>query len=213
MRPKDKRLLLASLAELYPDPHSELDFSDEYQLLIAVMLSAQCTDKKVNQVTPELFEKFGDFKTLSKAPLAQVEKIIRPINYCKTKSKNIIETSRRVVTEHNAKLPRTREGLTSLPGVGRKTANVVLGELGIEPSFPVDTHVFRVAHRLGLSQGKNPDAVESDLKKEFLSSEWRNLHHRFIFHGRRVCKARNPDCDHCTLATLCLFAKARPSTS
>lgn len=203
MRPKDKRVLLTSLAELYPNPHSELDFSNEYQLLIAVVLSAQCTDRKVNHVTPSLFQRYRDFKSLSQAKLADVEAIIRPINYFKTKSKNIIETAKIVVKQHASTLPKTREELISLPGVGRKTANVVLGELGVEPSFPVDTHVFRVAHRLGLSEGRTPDAVEADLKRLFAPSEWRNLHHRFIFHGRRVCKARNPACALCALQGLC----------
>jgi endonuclease-3 len=211
MRSKDKTSLLLSLAELYPNPHSELDFSNEYQLLIAVILSAQCTDKKVNQVTPTLFKRYRDFKALSKASLEQVEQIIRPINYFKTKSKNIIETAKQVVTEHWADLPKTREGLISLPGVGRKTANVVLGELGIEPSFPVDTHVFRVAHRLGLTKGRTPDEVEDDLKRQFPPSEWRNLHHRFIFHGRRVCKARTPECSICPLAPICPSALVRAS--
>jgi endonuclease-3 len=201
MRSKEKTFLLSSLAELYP--HSELDFSNEYQLLIAVVLSAQCTDKKVNQVTAVLFQRYRDFKALSKAKLDDVERIIRPINYFKTKSKNIIETAKRIVEEHESSVPKTREELTTLPGVGRKTANVVLGELGIEPSFPVDTHVFRVTHRLGLTEGKTPDAVEADLRRQFPPSEWRNLHHRFIFHGRRVCKARTPECSVCPLTKIC----------
>ncbi len=203
MRSKDKSLLLASLAKLYPDPHSELDFSNEYQLLIAVILSAQCTDTKVNQVTSILFQRYRDLKALSKAKLEDVERIIRPINYFKTKSKNIIATAKQIVNEHHSNLPKTRAELTALPGVGRKTANVVLGELGIEPSFPVDTHVFRLAHRLGLSEGRTPDAVEADLRRAFPPSEWRNLHHRLIFHGRRVCKARNPACGTCPLSTVC----------
>lgn len=203
MGPKRKMQLLAALASLYPDPHSELDFADEYQLLIAVMLSAQCTDKKVNEVTPELFRAYKNFKALAGAKLADVERIVRPINYFKTKSKNLIATGKEVSGRFGSKVPTTHEDLTSLPGVGRKTANVILGELGIVPSFPVDTHVFRLAHRLGLSEGKNPDAVERDLKAAFPSSEWRNLHHRLIFHGRRVCKARNPDCAACVLRALC----------
>lgn len=203
MGPKSKQTLISALAKLYPNPRSELDFTNDYQLLIAVMLSAQCTDKKVNQVTPELFAKYHDFKALSKARLADVERIIRPINYFKTKSKNIIATANEVVERFHSKVPATHEELTSLPGVGRKTANVILSENGVIPAFPVDTHVFRLAHRLGLSHGKNPDAVEEDLRRAFPSSEWRNLHHRLIFHGRRVCKARNPECASCTLREVC----------
>jgi endonuclease-3 len=207
MGPQKKAKLLSILAELYPDPQSELDFKNEYQLLTAVMLSAQCTDKKVNQVTPILFGKYPDFKVLAKAKVSEVAAIIRPINYFKTKSANLVATALEVTTRFKGHVPKTHHELTSLPGVGNKTANVVLGETGAAPSLPVDTHVFRVSHRLGLSSGKNPDAVEEDLKRAFPSSEWRNLHHRLIFHGRRVCKARNPDCDHCELRSICGFVR------
>jgi endonuclease III len=203
MGPKRKQTLISSLAELYPNPHSELDFKNEFQLLVAVMLSAQCTDKKVNQVTPELFGAYSSFAVLSRAKLADVERIIRPINYFKTKSKNLIAMAQQVVERFHSRVPKTHEELTSLPGVGNKTANVILSETGAVPAFPVDTHIFRLAHRLGLSEGKNPDAVERDLRAAFPSSEWRNLHHRLIFHGRRVCKARNPDCASCSLRAIC----------
>jgi len=203
MGPKRKAALLEALAELYPDPRSELDFSSEYQLLIAVMLSAQCTDKKVNQVTPALFAAYPDFAALSNAKLPDVERIIRPINYFKTKARNIIETAKQVAARFRSSLPKTHEELTSLPGVGNKTANVILRETGAVPSLPVDTHVFRLAHRLGLSEGRNPDAVERDLRRAFPAAEWRNLHHRLIFHGRRVCKARSPECSACALQRIC----------
>ena len=203
MTPKNKKILIETLAELYPDPHSELDFINEYQLLIAVMLSAQCTDKKVNQVTPELFKAYPTFKALSEAKLSDVERIIRPINYYKTKSKNLIATGKEAVERFQSKVPDSHDELTSLPGVGNKTANVILSEKGVVPAFPVDTHIFRLAHRLGLSTGKTPDAVEKDLRKAFPSSEWRNLHHRIIFHGRRVCGARSPQCGGCVLRKLC----------
>lgn len=209
MGPKKKQSLISHLADLYPDPRSELNFCDDYQLLISVMLSAQCTDKKVNQVTPELFRSYGSFKALSKAKLPEVERIIRPINYFKTKSKNIIATAQQVEERFGSRVPKTHDELTSLPGVGNKTANVILSESGVVPAFPVDTHIFRLAHRLGLSEGKNPDAVERDLRAAFPSSEWRGLHHRLIFHGRRVCKARNPDCGACSLRALCPSAKSQ----
>lgn len=203
MTPQKKKILVQTLAELYPDPHSELDFKNEYQLLIAVMLSAQCTDKKVNQVTPELFKTYPNCKALSQAKLADVERIIRPINYYKTKSKNLIATGKEAVDRFKSKVPDTHKELTSLPGVGNKTANVILSEKGVVPAFPVDTHIFRLAHRLGLSKGKTPDHVEADLREEFPSSEWRNLHHRLIFHGRRVCGARSPQCEACALRAIC----------
>jgi endonuclease-3 len=207
MTPRKRTQLLAALAELYPEPRSELNFANNFELIVAVMLSAQCTDVKVNQVTTTLFKKYPTALKLSKAALADVEAIIRPINYFKTKSKNIIATSAILHSQYRGALPRTHEELTALPGVGRKTANVVLGETGAAPALPVDTHVFRVAHRLGLSQGKTPEAVEHDLMKQFQSSEWRPLHHRLIFHGRRVCKARNPACSECVLQGLCPSAR------
>lgn len=203
MKPQTRARLLAILETLYPEPRSELDFSNEYELLIAVMLSAQCTDKKVNQVTPVLFKRYPNFKDLSRARVTDVATIIRPINYYKTKSENIVATAQRVTEEYRGKVPKTHEELTSLPGVGRKTANVVLGETGAVPSLPVDTHVFRVSNRLGLTSGKTPEAVERDLCALFPPTEWRNLHHRLIFHGRRVCKARNPDCELCELRKIC----------
>jgi endonuclease-3 len=203
MTPKKRAKLLAALSDLYPEPRSELNFSNEFELIISVMLSAQCTDVKVNEVTLELFKKYPNASRLGSAKLADVESIIRPINYFKTKAKNIIATSEILSEQYQGEVPRTHEELTALPGVGRKTANVVLGETGAVPALPVDTHVFRVARRLGLSQGKDPHAVELDLTKQFPSSEWRPLHHRLIFHGRRVCKARNPACDQCTLKDLC----------
>lgn len=207
MLPKKKAFLISALAELYPDPHSELNFKDEYQLLIAVMLSAQCTDKKVNQVTPALFAAYPSFQALSRAKLSEVERIIRPINYYKTKSKHIIATGAQVVGTFRSNVPGTHKELTSLPGVGNKTANVILSEQGITPAFPVDTHIFRLAHRLGLSRGKTTDLVEADLRKAFPSTEWRNLHHRLIFHGRRICTARSPQCEACVLNTICPSAK------
>jgi endonuclease-3 len=209
MLAKHKKLLLVGLSELYPNPRSELDFVNEYQLLVAVLLSAQCTDKKVNEVTPTLFKRYASFRALSRAELAELEEIIRPINYFKTKSKNLLSTAKTITEKLHGKLPTTHAELTALPGVGNKTANVVLGELGLEFSLPVDTHVFRLAHRLGLSTGKTPKAVEEDLKKQFPPEEWRGLHHRLIFHGRRVCKAINPQCDSCLLLKICPTGKAR----
>jgi endonuclease-3 len=207
MRKTPTRLkkILNLLAQLYPDPRSELDFATPYQLLVAVVLSAQCTDKKVNQVTPALFARYPDFNALARAPLSELEQLIRPINYCKTKARHLLTAAQQAVSAHGGEVPTARKDLTALPGVGQKTANVVLGELGVEPCFPVDTHVFRVARRLGLSTGATPSAVEGELTQLFPSAEWRNLHHRLIFHGRRVCKARTPQCSDCALRRVCPF--------
>jgi endonuclease-3 len=195
--------LIESLRATYPQAHCELRFSNPLELLVATILSAQCTDKKVNEVTPELFKSYPTFKALSQAKLSDVERIIRPINYFKTKSKHLIATGKDAVERFNSQVPDTHKELTSLPGVGNKTANVILSEKGVVPAFPVDTHIFRLAHRLGLSTGKTPDAVEKDLREAFPSSEWRNLHHRLIFHGRRVCSARSPQCGGCALRDIC----------
>jgi endonuclease-3 len=203
-----KNNLLKILAELYPEPKSELVFHNDYQLIVSVVLSAQCTDKKVNEVTPTLFTKFSDFKALSQAKLSDIEKIIRPINYFKTKSKNLITLATQVERDFGGRIPLDFKQITSLAGVGRKTANVVLGELGVDFTLPVDTHVFRVARRLGLSSGSTPEAVEHDLRKHFDKKEWRGLHHRLIFHGRRVCSARSPKCLECPLNKICPSAKA-----
>ncbi len=203
MLTKRRSSILSVLSELYPDARSELHFNNEFELLISVVLSAQCTDKKVNQTTPGLFHKFNNFGALSKASLVDVEKIIRPINYYRTKSRNIIETAKLISSLHNGAVPRTMEELTELPGVGRKTANVILSELGIKPSIAVDTHVFRVSKRLGIAAGESPLEVEESLKKNFPPESWRDLHHRLIFHGRRICKARAPGCGECSLAAGC----------
>lgn len=195
--------LLRIFSQLYPNPESELNFKDDYQLLIAVMLSAQCTDKKVNQITPILFEMFSDFKSLSLAKLSAIEQIIRPINYYRTKSKHLISTAKLITQKHHGKVPLNYIELTELPGVGRKTANVVLGELGIEATLPVDTHVYRVSKRLGLSSKSKRDDVEWDIRDKFAPKWWRMLHHSLILHGRKICKAQNPLCNICELSTIC----------
>lgn len=200
---RTKKSLLAKLDKLYPSPKSELQFKNPYQLLIAVMLSAQCTDKKVNETTPALFTKYPSFAKLASARVPTLEKLLRPVNYYKTKAKNIAATAKIVSKEYNGRLPRSHKELTSFPGVGNKTANVVLGELGVAATFPVDTHVFRVSRRLGLTDGKNVLQVEEDLKAQFDPKHWRNFHHWLILHGRRVCKAQRPLCGECALSTLC----------
>lgn len=207
MKSRKKSELLKIFEELYPEPRSELVFNNEYQLLISVILSAQCTDKKVNEVTPELFSRFPSFEALAKARISTVESIIRPVNYYRTKSANIIATAKKVSEEFSGKLPHNHDEIISLPGVGRKTANVVLGELGVAPTFPVDTHVFRLTRRLGLSSGENPREVEEEIMKDFDPKLWRSLHHWLILHGRRVCKAQKPLCSECAVAKYCPSAK------
>lgn len=208
MLSSSNKKLLKALETLYPEAASELSFRNEYQLVVCVVLSAQCTDKKVNQVSPLLFKAAPDFRTLANAKLSVIEEIIRPVNYYKTKAKNLIALGKKVLENFHGKLPISREDLITLPGVGRKTANVVLCEQGNSAALPVDTHVLRLSNRLGLSNGSTPEKVEEDLSRTFPSSTWRELHHRLIFHGRRVCKARNPLCQECSLRKLCPFYKA-----
>lgn len=205
--------ILPLLAEAYPDAATELHFENEYQLVVAVILSAQCTDKKVNEITPSLFKAYSSFATLASAPLAALESIVRPINYYRTKARNLREMARLVTDEHDGVLPRAHDKLLALPGVGRKTANVVLGELGAQETFPVDTHVFRVSRRLGLSTGSTVEKVEKDLMAAFPPRDWRSLHHRLILHGRRVCKAQRPACSLCTLAKKCPSSRVRADGS
>lgn len=204
--------ILEILRFLYPDPKSELNFNNEFELVCAVLLSAQCTDKKVNQVTPGLFSRYPNFSSLSKAELVDVERIVREVNYYKTKSKHLIAMSKRVLSEFQGSLPRTHPELTSLAGVGSKTANVVLSELGVEPRLAVDTHVFRVSRRLGLTRGATVKKVEESLTKTFAPETWRTLHHGLILNGRRVCKAQNPNCAACSLRSVCSFGLRRRPT-
>ena len=195
--------MLKIFESLYPDPKSERHFTNDYELIVSVILSAQCTDKKVNQVTPELFKQYASFTALGSARISDIEKIIRPINYYKSKAKSLILMAKAVTTEHGAALPQTRPQLEALAGVGRKTASVILSEKGIEPALAVDTHVFRVSQRLGLAHSNNRETVELQLREQFDPSLWRNLHHWLILHGRRICKAQNPACQSCALSTLC----------
>lgn len=203
MKAAAKKKLINEFEKLYPTPESELVFKNSFQLLLSVLLSAQCTDKKVNQVTPILFKTYPSFSKLKDAKLKDVEKIIKEINYYKTKSKHLIATADRVMSHFGGRVPRNHKDLMSLPGVGNKTANVVLGELGVTPTFPVDTHVFRVSQRLGLAQGKTPEAIEEQMKEQFKPELWRSFHHWLILHGRKVCKAQRPLCGECEISKLC----------
>lgn len=205
--------VLSALGALYPAPASELNFRNEYELVIAVVLSAQCTDKKVNEVTPALFARYPSFDALAKAEIEEVEQLIRQVNYYRTKAKNIVSLSGTVVDEFSGALPGSQEELMTLPGVGRKTANVVTSERKIAPAIAVDTHVFRVSRRLGLTQGKTPREVEEDLMRTYPSEQWHELHHLLILHGRRICKARVPLCAECPLSKLCPSAHSAGPTA
>ena len=193
----------------YPDAKPELNYTNAYELLVAVILSAQCTDKRVNQVTPALFERYPDVYSMAQAEQSDVEDIIRSCGFFRNKSANIISASKKIVSDHDGRVPSTVEELMSLPGVGKKTANVMYSVAFGGDAIAVDTHVFRVSRRLGLSNGKNPLQVEEDLNKVIPKSLWGHAHHLLIFHGRRVCHSRSPECEKCRLQDLCVFYKEK----
>jgi endonuclease-3 len=196
-------LLLERLAQAYPDARCALDHRDPFQLVVATILSAQCTDARVNLTTPALFRRFPDPASLAAAEVAEVEALIRPTGFFRAKARNLLGLAAALGQRHGGRVPATREDLARLPGVGPKTANVVLANAFGIPALAVDTHIFRVARRLGLSAGSTPDRVEADLCRLFPSERWIDLHHQLIFHGRRVCHARKPDCGRCPLLALC----------
>lgn len=200
----NKDEIASYLNELYPEAHCELNYDSIFHLLIAVMLSAQTTDASVNKVTPKLFDAYPTPIDLMNANLNDVENLIRSIGLYKNKAKNIIATSKELVEKFNSTVPSTMEELTSLPGVGRKTANVVLVEGFKIPAFPVDTHVERVSKRLGIAKQKDSvDEVERKIKKIYKKEQYGLLHHQFIFFGRYFCKAIKPNCQECRFLNRC----------
>ncbi len=197
-------LVYGRLKTLYPDAHCELNHSNPFELLVATILSAQCTDVRVNMVTPGLFKKFPSPQKMAKARLEDVEEAIKSINFFRNKSKSLIGCAQMLLDQHQGELPRTVEELCELPGVGRKTANVVLGNAyNINTGIVVDTHVKRTSHLLGLTKQVDPEKVEMDLMKLFPNEVWTELSHLMIFLGRRTCIARRPQCDLCVLKDLC----------
>ncbi len=199
------------LEVMHPDAQCELEYDTPFKLLVAVVLSAQCTDKRVNQITKKLFEVYStpyDFENLT---LDELKPYIYSCGFFNNKGKNIIALSKMLVEKYDGIVPKTLEELITLPGVGRKTASVVLNVAYNIPAMPVDTHVFRVSRRLGLSDGKTPKDVEKDLKSIYNEEDWNNIHHGLIFHGRYICHARNPECDRCMLTHCCKEYKERKS--
>jgi endonuclease III len=197
------RQIFARLAEVMPEPKTELAYSSPFTLLVAVVLSAQATDKAVNKATGALFAAAATPQAMLALGEERLTPFIQSIGLFRTKAKNVIALSRQLVEEHGGVVPLTREALQALPGVGRKTASVVLNELGAEVAIAVDTHVFRVAHRLRLSDGKTPDQVEADLMRVVPEPYLRQAHHWLILHGRYTCVARRPKCEVCPIADLC----------
>ena len=194
---------LAILEKTYPQAVTALRYSNPFELLIAVILSAQCTDARVNLATPALFAKYPTPDRLAKAKQSDVERLIRSCGFFRMKSKNIINAARALSEHHGGAVPSQREDLEALAGVGRKTASVVMSVAFEQAAIAVDTHVFRVAHRLGLTLGKTPRDVEQDLQKIVPREQWRHAHHWLIMHGRAICKAPIPRCGQCPVNQIC----------
>lgn len=205
--PISKKAILAELARLYPQPKPELNFSNPYETLVATILSAQCTDKQVNKVTPAVFAAYPDAFAMAAATPEELYPMVKSCGF-KSKASNIVMACRALVAHHGGQVPDTLEELTKLPGVGRKTANVVLANAFNIPAIAVDTHVFRVSNRLGLANAKTVEETERQLQKAIPKADWRDAHHWLIFHGRRVCHAQRPDCQGCTLNFLCRYYKS-----
>ncbi len=191
--------IMDALAQLYPEARPELNFSNPYETLIATILSAQCTDKRVNMVTAKLFPLYPDAKAMAMLKPEQLEPLIRECGLYHNKAKNIVAACRALVERYDGEVPSTRAELMALPGVGQKTAGVVLMAAFGDPQIPVDTHVFRLSRRIGLSDADTPEKVEAQLRALLDEKIWTYGHHLLIWHGRRVCHAQKPDCDHCPL--------------
>ena len=186
-----------------PNPETELQHSDPFELLVAVMLSAQCTDKRVNMVTPALFAAYPDARAMAAAGVEDILEYVKSVSYPNSKAAHLQAMATKLVEEFDGRVPDNMKDLTSLPGVGRKTANVVLGIVFRQSTIPVDTHVYRVSHRLGLSQGKTPNDVERDLVRHIPADLRFKAHHWILLHGRYVCKALKPDCLNCGIQQFC----------
>ncbi len=203
-----KEAALAKLEEMYPEAKAELVFSNPYEMLVATILSAQCTDKQVNKVTPAVFARYPDANAMADAKEEDLYPMVKSCGF-KSKAGNIIAACRMIQEEHGGQVPDTREALVRLPGVGRKTANVVLSNAFGIPAFAVDTHVFRVSNRLGLCKADTVEETEKQMTRLIPEEKWGQAHHWLIWHGRRICKAQRPLCDECGLRDLCPTAKKK----
>ena len=201
-----KEEALARLEEMYPEAKAELVFSNPYEMIVATMLSAQCTDKQVNKVTPAVFARFPDANAMADAKEEELYPMVKSCGF-KSKAGNIIAACRKIRDEHGGQVPDSMEALTALPGVGRKTANVVMYNAFGIPAFAVDTHVFRVSNRIGLCRADTVEETEKQMTKLIPREKWGNAHHWLIWHGRRVCKAQRPLCAECGLKELCEYVK------
>lgn len=205
MKKENIEKTLKVLSETYPNAKCALEFKSPYELLVSTILSAQCTDVRVNQVTEELYKEYNTPEKMISLTEEELGEKIRSCGFYKNKSKNILGATRDIIQKHGGEVPKTMEELIELPGVGRKTANVVLSNAFGVPAIAVDTHVFRVSNRLGISKGDTPDQVEKGLMENVPREMWSDTHHYLIWHGRQICKARKPQCEICPLAPYCEY--------
>ncbi len=206
--------VISFLKEKYPEAKTTLIFHSSFECLVAISLSAQTTDKSVNKVTPALFKKYPSAKEMAKADVSDIEDLIHSLGLFRNKAKNISLLSKELLNRYAGDVPLNKKELISLPGVGNKTAGVFLLEMGIEPYFPVDTHIKRVSSRLGYAKkDEDPLKIETRLEKKFPKEEWTFLHHSFIFFGRDICKANEPRCSECRLGKYCSYLKKHSSTA
>ncbi len=208
MKRQEKILIIRErLTALYPDTECTLVYEDPFQLLIATQLAAQCTDARVNIVTKTLFKKYPTVESFANAELSELEQDIKSTGFYHNKAKNIIGCAKKLLSDFNGEVPKTMEELLSLPGTGRKTANLVLGDAFGIPGIVIDTHAKRLSGRLGLTKEETPEKIEKDLAKFVPKDYWTMLGHHFVDHGRAVCDARKPKCGECTLSDVCSYAK------
>lgn len=205
MRKQQREAILALLEETYMGTGTALNYSTPFELLVAVIMSAQCTDERVNKITARIFPKYNTPEKMGALSQEQLEEEIRDCGLFRSKAKNLLATCKMLTEEYNSVIPDTVEELMKLPGVGKKTANVVASIVYKVPAIAVDTHVFRVSHRLGLAKGDDPLAVEKELQKAIPKNKWSDAHHWLIWHGRKICKARKPLCSECVLVELCPY--------
>lgn len=204
---KEKAIkIIEILKKYYPDATCSLDFDTPFQMVVAVVLSAQCTDERVNKITPHLFEKYGTPEAINNMNLEELERIIHPCGFYKNKSKNIKEMAKVLVEKYKGKVPDNMEELMVLPGVGRKSANVIMLEAFNNPQgIAIDTHAKRIANRLGLSINKEPEKIEKDILKLVPKEYYKDVNHLFVWHGRKICEARKPKCEKCPISELCEY--------
>ena len=210
MKKSDAVILVDRLKKAYPDATCSLDFTTPFQLVVAVMLSAQCTDERVNKTTPYLFARCKTIKDFADIDIKELEEIIHPCGFYKNKAKNVKLCAKQVLENFNGEVPHTMKELTSLAGVGRKSANVILLEVfGVAEGIAVDTHAKRISNLVGLSNKKEPEKIEQDLIKLFPKDTLKDINHLFVWHGRNTCVARNPKCENCPINDLCKYYKSR----